>query len=258
MSQKTGTSSQGQPPRSAQSIELQAVPLILRDFPIACSACHWPNPTDNPGRCARFLRCAFELHITLGRAMTHQDMYSSYFDLAKRQVEGEAYRVTCVSKPSSSVAIIAPHGGKIEPKTSEIASSVAGENFNLYLFEGLLPDDNYAKLHLTSNNFDEPRCLSLIARCDTVVAIHGCGGFQPEVLLGGRNNALKLTMAEALRIATFKVRIHGHAFQGDGRENICNRGRTGEGLQIELTRGFRNSDLADQFVTAVRGVLLET
>jgi phage replication-related protein YjqB (UPF0714/DUF867 family) len=32
----------------------------------------------------------------------------------------------------SNVTIIAPHGGKIEPETDEIADAIAGSNWNLY------------------------------------------------------------------------------------------------------------------------------
>jgi phage replication-related protein YjqB (UPF0714/DUF867 family) len=53
------------------------------------------------------------------------------------------------------VAVIAPHGGGIEPGTSELATAIAGDDFSLYLFEGLKSAGN-GELHITSTNFDEP------------------------------------------------------------------------------------------------------
>ena len=61
--------------------------------------------------------------------------YSDYAELAKTQVEGTDYKVFVRAKASSSITVIAPHGGSIEQYT-EIARAIAGEDFNLYLFEG--------------------------------------------------------------------------------------------------------------------------
>jgi len=55
---------------------------------------------------------------------------------------------------------------------SDIARGVAGEDFSLYLFEGIRQVSNYSALHLMSPRFDEPRCLLLLSMCDHVIAIH--------------------------------------------------------------------------------------
>jgi hypothetical protein len=102
--------------------------------------------------------------------MAHRDRYRSYGELAAAHREGIDFRVQVVQR-GSGVAIIAPHGGRIERGTSEIARAIAGEDFDLYLFEGCLPSRNFETLHLTSHHFDEPRCLSMISGCHTVVAI---------------------------------------------------------------------------------------
>jgi phage replication-related protein YjqB (UPF0714/DUF867 family) len=127
-------------------------------------------------------------------------------------------RVPLRTVHSSSVAIIAPHGGKIESRTGEIARAIASDDFNLYVFEGILEDDNYTRLHLTSHKFDEPQCLDLISSCDNVVAIHGCVGSRPEILLGGRDEMLKVAIRHALAEAAIFVRTDDLEFQGRG---IC-------------------------------------
>lgn len=151
----------------------------------------------------------------------------------------------------------APHGGGIEPGTSEIARAIAEEDFDLYLFEGILPDHNYTRLHVTSHNFDEPRCLEIISICDIVLAIHGCDDSYSQVLLGGRDANLKAAIARALELASIDCLLEGHPFQGRGLQNICNRGRSGRGVQIELPRKLRRSSLVPSLVASIRRVLLQ-
>jgi phage replication-related protein YjqB (UPF0714/DUF867 family) len=74
------------------------------------------------------------------------------------------------------VLTIAPHGGRIEPGTSEIAALIAGESYNLHRFEGRKPPGQNAVLHITSHHFDEPRALNLARKCRIVLGIHGCRG----------------------------------------------------------------------------------
>ncbi len=101
--------------------------------------------------------------------------YRGFDDLARSQVRGKDYKIA-VCPRDSQVAVIAPHGGLIEHRTSEIARAIAREDFNLYLFEGVKLSGNYHSLHLPSHLFDEEQCLALIGQCRFVVAIHGCTG----------------------------------------------------------------------------------
>ena len=84
-------------------------------------------------------------------------------DLAQLYVEGVDYAVHVTHREKSEIAVVAPHGGRIEGRTSEIARLIAGDEHALYLFEGLRPTgDNFDCLHLGSHCFDEPRALDLI------------------------------------------------------------------------------------------------
>src|ERR1700722_10923950 len=110
----------------------------------------------------------------------------------------------------SGVAVLAPHGGRIEGRTSEIARLIAGDEHRLYLFEGLrTTGDNFDRLHLASHRFDEPRALDLISRCDTVIAVHGYAAPGPDVLLGGLNAGLKREIAHALAQTGFSCVTDG-------------------------------------------------
>jgi phage replication-related protein YjqB (UPF0714/DUF867 family) len=110
--------------------------------------------------------------------------FRSFADLAAAYERDRDYRIVRLLRPESQVAILAPHGGSIEAHTSDIARDIAGRDFNLYLFEGLLKAGNFAALHLSSHLFDEPDCLDLLRACQSVISVHGCGHAGEIVLMG--------------------------------------------------------------------------
>lgn len=186
----------------------------------------------------------------------HIDRYRSYSELAEHEVEGTDFTITVLQRRFSAVAVIAPHGGKVESRTSEIARAIAGEDFNLYLFEGVKKRGNYAALHITSRRFDEPSCLELLSTCSFIIAIHGCVGRDERVLLGGLDHSLKDKVAAELRQAGVNVQNDGHLFQATDPSNICNRGHANKGVQLEFTRALRGSANEQRVVGSVRAALL--
>jgi phage replication-related protein YjqB (UPF0714/DUF867 family) len=182
--------------------------------------------------------------------------FRCYDELARCYTEGVDYAVHVMPRERSRVAVLAPHGGRIEGRTSEIARLIAGDEHGLYLFEGLRKTgDNFERLHLASQWFDEPRALDLVSVCDTVVAVHGYAAPGPDVLLGGLNERLKVEIAQALTEIGFSCLIEGHRFPGRHPRNICNRGRSGEGVQLELSEGLREAGDWAGLAVAVRMVL---
>jgi phage replication-related protein YjqB (UPF0714/DUF867 family) len=186
----------------------------------------------------------------------HIDRYRSYSELAEHEVEGTDFAISVLRRPFSTVGVIAPHGGRIESRTSEIARAIAGEDFNLYLFEGIKKRRNYAALHVTSRRFDEPWCLELLSTCSFVIAIHGCVGGDERVMIGGLDHSLKDNVAIELRQAGVNVQNDGHHFQATDPSNICNRGQSNRGVQLEFTRALRGSANERRVAEAVRAVLL--
>lgn len=189
--------------------------------------------------------------------MPHKDRYQSFAELKRYEQEGRDFRIVVEWRERSTVLVLAPHGGSIEPGTSEVARAVAGDNFSLYAFEGTKQNCNYETLHITSHRFDEPQCLKLLQRAETVLTIHGCRGDQSFVCVGGADIALRAIIAEALRAAGCTVRKDGHTYPGEDSGNICNRGRTAKGVQLELSKALRErADDLRRFTDAVRSVLL--
>jgi phage replication-related protein YjqB (UPF0714/DUF867 family) len=190
------------------------------------------------------------------RKPARSDDLRGYGDLAGRFIEGIDFAVQALRREPSRIAVLAPHGGRIEGRTSDIARLIAGDEHGLYLFEGLrTTGDNFDCLHLASHRFDEPRALDLIAHCDVVVAVHGYAAAGPDVLLGGLDEGLKYLIARGLAALGFTYQLGGHRFPGRDPHNICNRGRSGMGVQLELSEGLRSSGDWAALAGAVREAL---
>jgi len=168
------------------------------------------------------------------------DRYESFDELCKHAIEGRDFRIRTASRPGQ-VAVIAPHGGGIEPGTSELAEAIAGTAFSFYAFEGTRPNNN-RDLHITSTRFREARCDALVAASPLVITIHGEDSDDEAVFIGGLAGEALRAVGESLKAAGFSVEGHANpALQGESRDNICNRGSRREGVQLELSSGLRST-----------------
>lgn len=170
-----------------------------------------------------------------------KDQYANFAALKDGEREGEDYRI-CVTDRASPVGILAPHGGYIEPHTSEIAAAIAGDTFSLYCFEGLRPGRGHSALHIASSRFDEPKCLALVGSCCFIIAVHGRAEKDDDkesVWLGGRDTFLRDAISAKLKLAGFQTTANWHPLPGTEPNNICNRGQSGGGAQLELPMGLR-------------------
>jgi phage replication-related protein YjqB (UPF0714/DUF867 family) len=184
-----------------------------------------------------------------------KDKYSSFDELKKREALDKDYRLS-IRNAGSRVTIIAPHGGKIEPRTSDLAKCIAGENYNFYCFEGLKKKDN-AGLHMTSHCFDEPRAIEIVSKSEVVVALHACTGNAGLVHIGGLNKKLGSMIDRELQDRGIRVSNDHPGFQGSNPDNICNRGATGQGVQLEITRDLRDDLKKVEIISeAVRSALI--
>jgi phage replication-related protein YjqB (UPF0714/DUF867 family) len=169
------------------------------------------------------------------------DVYRNFAELSEAEREDIDFRISAVKREGSSTVIVAPHGGAIEPGTSEVAKEVANNDLSLAIFEGIKSKGN-KRLHITSTNFDEPRCVELVQESETVVAIHGEGSNDLSIFLGGRDDELGVQLKAALERYGYAVKTHGNPdLHGLAPANICNRGRHGVGVQVELSSGLRQT-----------------
>ncbi len=170
------------------------------------------------------------------------DTYPNFAALEQHERSGIDYGVF-VRRAEPAFAIVAPHGGGIEPGTSEIADAIAFQRWSFYAFEGLKRAGNRV-LHITSTCFDEPMCLVLLSDTSRVVTIHGeeSDDDGEGVFVGGRDLELGTSIGALLKAQGFDVRTHPDPnLQGLDPKNICNRGTAGKGVQLELSHSVRET-----------------
>jgi phage replication-related protein YjqB (UPF0714/DUF867 family) len=195
------------------------------------------------------------------------DRYSNFAALAAIEIFGRDFTIIAQERPSP-LLVAAPHGGTMEPGTSELAALIAGSNLSLYCFESLKGLHDMS-LHITSSRFDEPQLAALSARAVRIISVHGCEGEKPMTFVGGASKALNSELVSALRAAGFPAACD-RLYPGELAANICNRGRLGAGLQLEVTHALRDEILGEwnaqsfslaswlhKYVAAIRAVALK-
>ena len=194
--------------------------------------------------------------------------YHSYHELA-RQEPSAHYRIRRARR-HSAVLILTPHGGGIEPGTSELVLALAGEAYAYYCFEGIRQHGN-DRLHITSTHFDEPLGREMAASADWVLAVHGCGDRREKVFIGGLHETWIERFLQGFGAAGFTAERGFGKISGRNPRNICNHGREGCGVQMEVSEGLRRrmfggldregrrhpTGLFDAFVRAGREVLAD-
>ena len=190
------------------------------------------------------------------------DRYRSLQDLMKTEVDGTAYRVVQTDR-GHNVTVVAPHGGGIEPHTSAIAARLAHEDFNLFLFEGILPRGN-RRLHVSSQRFSHPTLEAMLRRSRVAISVHGKQGADADdehVGVGGLNDQLASLVVESLQAAAFNGHAEpNHALAGRYPENFVNLPRE-RGVQLELTLPLRRRlhgtpTLLTSFTETIRSAVL--
>jgi phage replication-related protein YjqB (UPF0714/DUF867 family) len=162
--------------------------------------------------------------------------------------------------------VLAPHGGGIEPGTSELCLAVAGHHpanlpvtppagvtYDYWMFEGVREGGN-ADLHVTSTGCDDLLAVLLCAGALSALSLHG---FKPEnvglpagrqvVLVGGADDLLRPLLLDALDDVHLPVEDagpHGEV-NGDKPCNIVNRTLRGKGAQLELSEPLRDTMFGD-------------
>jgi phage replication-related protein YjqB (UPF0714/DUF867 family) len=190
-------------------------------------------------------------------------------DYARRHRRHERFDDTLAGTDDvPKTTILAPHGGGIEPGTSELCLAVAGYHpaslpqvppagvtYDYWMFEGIRETGN-APLHVTSTGCDDGVAVSLCAGSLNALSLHG---FDPApefpadeqiVLVGGANPALKDLLLAGLRDAHIKGLAAGTSGELNGSKpcNIVNRTLpVGDppqplgGAQLELSTPLRDA-----------------
>lgn len=195
------------------------------------------------------------------------DRFRNFSELTCHAKAGKDFVIE-VRKGKSGFAIMAPHGGGIEPGTAIVADTIAGTDHAYYAFKGIRPRLN-GWLHIASSRFDEPQAMKLIHHCHTIITIHGCRAAEAVVYVGGRDEILK--KAFTVNLAKKKIPVSDApkaSIKGIHRHNLCNRGTRGQGVQLEISDQLRRrligpggrqqprlTQLLKSFANAIRSAL---
>lgn len=199
------------------------------------------------------------------------DTYENFADLNSENVKDSDFTIEFNDKADMDLCVIAPHAGKIEIQSGELAKEIAGDTYCYYLFSGIRTKDN-KRLHITSHNFDEPSALSLLAKCQTVLGIHGrkdaarvngkslCD--KESIYLGGLDKEFIEKIKNALTREGFNTLDSGHEFLAERPNNVCNRGQSSKGAQLELPKSLRerlldSKCLRKSFLAAIDAAIRE-
>jgi phage replication-related protein YjqB (UPF0714/DUF867 family) len=176
---------------------------------------------------------------------------ASYNEILEKYLPGRDFRVEFGDNNIERCLLVAPHGGGIEPGTSEILKAVAElGGWAWYEFAGFLRQGNKEALHIPSTKFDEPTLMGLLPRTNFITSFHGADGAgAPVVYVGGAWGLGREAMIASINGTSKKHGMHAtdaveHAaavnFRGVDKSNITNRGKLGEGVQLEFSREARN------------------
>jgi phage replication-related protein YjqB (UPF0714/DUF867 family) len=171
--------------------------------------------------------------------------------LSRKLIPGRDLRIEFGDSKIEQCLLIAPHGGGIEPGTSEIMRAVANlGDWAWYDFAGFLRQGNKESLHIASTRFNEPTLLALLPQTKFVISFHGAEQMgQPLACVGGKwkhgretiITAINSVSAEhGLRATDANEGSTAPHLRGLDDANLTNRGKSGEGIQIEFSREARN------------------
>lgn len=163
------------------------------------------------------------------------DIYRTLEELVRHE-PAEDFRFVLLDR-RSPVTIVAPHGGRIEPGTSQVAESIAGSDWNLFAFEGLKARGN-SILHVTSTRFRHPDLERLLARSSVGVSVHGMAEPGLRIEVGGLNARLVGLVTQQLSLRQFDVHDAPPGRSAQNPQNFINKVTRG-GIQLEISQDLR-------------------
>lgn len=186
-------------------------------------------------------------------------MPDRFRDIAK--YEGRDFLIKQRFGVTRGTVVLAIHGGRIERQTDHIASRIAGKEFSYYALIGKRLHENKKCLHIASEKFDDPRAVKMVEVAERVISIHGERNTKEKyVMLGGLDCELECCIAKALEEENFTIKNPPIDLAATSKKNICNRGKVGAGVQLEISKKLRDalskeSNQLYKFVRAIRGEL---
>ncbi len=151
---------------------------------------------------------------------------------------------------SPKYAIYSIHGEHIEPGSNIVAEAIAGHDLSFYSAKG--------EQHIPSSAYNEPKALELASKVNKIISVHGEHETNKAfVMVGGLDKPLTKQIENELKTSGFDTITPPDGLNGDNPENICNKGQSGMGIQIEISKKLReelhrDKNAFSKFIEAVR------
>lgn len=225
------------------------------------------GPDDNDGRMALAARQRVGTNDTFDGTIDSQVPHPTYTE-AEAEQNSEFIERLMDDGSNTFLAVLAPHGGHIEPGTdeqSEYVGSAMGVTATVWRCKGFKQGGGaHDQWHITSTDI-HPASFPLLNTIDErgftyAVSFHGMTG-NKEVLIGGAGpDLVKLALKDAIKnVLPSSYTVHlaspGDSNSGFSSENIVNWITTGGagGIQLEQTLDVR-SNYGDEVAGAVASV----
>ncbi len=179
------------------------------------------------------------LFFTSKTSVSAADLYANYSALSSAKVEGIDYKIVN-RNTTSTIAVIAIHGGSIEPGTTELADNIASTKYDFYTFQGIMKSGN-SSLHITSTHFDEPIAISMVKNSKKTLSIHGFSSTSKLTYVGGLDKVLVNKVKTKLKAAGYRVADAPTSLAALSLYNIANKNLSRAGVQIEVSSALRAS-----------------
>lgn len=182
-----------------------------------------------------------------------KDRYRDFSDL--RASRPHSYKIEH-REISNDVLIFIPHGGGIEPGTTELCKWFSRRSFSFYSFTGI--GVQCKELHLTSTKFDEPKLLDLLGKHTRAVSFHGMTNearkkVKADIFVGGLDLNLRDSISAELKAVGFLVSTNEEFPYSElsalNPKNVTNRCISKKGVQIELSASIRRHFFSGNYRT---------
>lgn len=174
-----------------------------------------------------------------------KDKYKNFSDLESNRPK--SFTIDHDYKDSTFL-VFTPHGGGIEPGTTEICKWFNNKDFSYYSFTG--KGKKCKDLHITSTRFDEPTLTEYLAKHKFAVSFHGMTNtmknkFNADIFLGGLDKKLRQKIKTNLNKHGFSVATSKDyptsTLAAHDKNNVTNKCTRGQGVQIELSESIRKT-----------------
>jgi phage replication-related protein YjqB (UPF0714/DUF867 family) len=184
-----------------------------------------------------------------------KDKYQSFADLKLNRPSSFTVDFKDRDYP---ILIFTPHGGGIEPGTTELCQWFSLHMYPYYSFTG--KGQKCKELHITSTNFGEPRLLKMLNNYKWAVSFHGMSDYikrkvGADIYIGGYHQKLirllKASLSENFSVVSWEE-ISYPKLSARSINNVTNKCISGKGVQIEISATLRKQFFHGKFDAKAR------